>query len=308
MLNNFDVYKLRLISELAKNESISKTSQSLGVTPSAVSQTVKNLESNLRRQLFIRVGKKLKPTPFTEEICKATQNFFADLSILLGQKVGAVEEISIAAPVIFGGSTLVDLLSEFSKIRPDVRFVVRLAATHDLIPPLLDGKFDFAFLDEGPHLRSFLDIAYEGFFSNDLALCCSMNFFKSHFKNKSFKVDVLKELPHVPSHKGKEGVYKWYHFHYGRVPEIKFSMAINSPHGVLRAIQKDCGLGVLPEPMIAEFVKAGSIKIIPGKKTHFASGILLAQLKGKIPSKTEKQLIQFLKIKSQGLASVTGSK
>ena len=59
---------------VAEHESVHKAGETLGISPSALSRTVKQLESALGAPLFVRAGSGLQLTPFGSELLTITRN------------------------------------------------------------------------------------------------------------------------------------------------------------------------------------------------------------------------------------------
>lgn len=292
MLNNLDLFKIRLIGELAKSQSVLMTAKSMRITPSAVSQNIKTLEHILGKPLFLRVGKSLKPTRLAFDISRKAQDFFTDLAILLEESQEQISEVKIGAPAIFGSTTLLDRLEIVRRKYPAIHLRVTLLDTKRLTEDLLNGTIDFAFVDNGPHLKTFSELLTEPFMTEELVLCCSHEFHQKHLRG-SQSLKTLKTLPHIPYNRDKEGVYKWYAHHFGQVPDFPSALTIDHPHGVLNAVLKGWGLGVVPRALIGSG-KESKISIINGPKSALKSQVLLAQNKSRIPTRFEKAVIALL--------------
>jgi DNA-binding transcriptional LysR family regulator len=291
MLNNLDLFKIRLINALVKSETLIGASKVMGITSSAVSQNIRSLERSLGKPLFVRVGKGVKPTVLAIEISKLANPFFSDLVEVLESSDEIVAEVRIAAPPIFGSTTLIDKIQKFRESNDSIRVVLSLLDTQRILDDLIDCKVDFGFVDNGQHIKTYKEIATTVCQSEELVMCCTHQFRKANlFQSHSLK--TLKTLPHIPYHKGKEGVHKWYIHHYGRVPDLKWTFAVDHPYAVLSAILKDWGLGVLPRHLVEQYKK--QIYIVHGVKKELQSQILLAQNKNKVSTRLEKTLISLL--------------
>lgn len=287
MLNNLDLSKLRILKAVSETSSVSKAADALSVTPSSVSQSIRAIEDNLGKQLFMRVGKKLISTPLALALVEKSNQFFSDLEQILKDNEFVEASISVGAPSIFGSSKLISSLDQFRRKFPRVKLSIKLMDTGTLIDQLLNYKFDLVFLDGGLHLNDFSNIATRSCYQEELVLCCSENFFKQN--KKSFtKIKDQVRLPHIPYHSGKEGIHKWYQHHYQVFYKHDKNISIDHPIAIVSAIKKDWGLGVVPKSMVELDKK---VKIIEGKKGSLMSEIVIGQLLNKVPSTIEKDLI-----------------
>jgi len=97
-----DLEQLQLFRTIANSRSISKGAQLHGVTQSAASQSVQELERTLEVQLLDRAHRPLEVTPagqllyeFSRDILRRRQEFDAALSELRGRAAGTVRVASI---------------------------------------------------------------------------------------------------------------------------------------------------------------------------------------------------------------------
>lgn len=291
MLNNLDLFKVRLIDALVTHGSLSDAAKSLRITSSAVSQNIRSLEKILGKPLFIRVGKKIKPTPLALALSKCSRPFFAELSLILQNSNEHVAEVKIGAPPIYATTTLVQEIKRIHKTFPSVRVCISSLDTHRIVSELIDGKIDFGIVDEGPYLKTIREIVTTELCIEELVLCCSKNFFNKYLKG-NVSINTLKALPHIPYHADKEGVHKWYLHHYAKVPDYNWKLSVDHPYGIRTAILNDQGLSVLPKSLVDE--QARQFHIIQGPKNALKSKMLLIQNKGRIPTKIEKGIISLL--------------
>jgi len=291
MLNNLDLFKIRLIDELTKQGSLARAGNALGITSSAVSQNIRSLERSLGKPLFVRVGKMIKPTPLAIEIAKCSRPFFQQLSEILQSTQEQIAELKIGAPPIFGTTTLVHEIEKVCSLYPSVRISVNVLDTHKIVDDLINEKISFGIVDDGSYIKSVREIITTDLTRESLVLCCSTEFQKKYLRGR-ISIDLLKTLPHIPYHVGKEGIHKWYLHHFGRVPQFKWMLSIDHPYGVRTAVLQNLGIGVLPIHLVQEL--PDQIFVIKGPREILSSKMMLAQSKGHIPSKIEKLVISAL--------------
>jgi DNA-binding transcriptional LysR family regulator len=297
MLNNLDAFKVKVIQAVAETQGVSEAATQLGVSPPAISQCIRNLEKDLKTQLFIRVGKKLKPTPFTIGLCEIASQFFNSVNTLLNSELsaGLKGNLRVGAPPLFGTKWLVPKMTEFLNENPLTKISLTLLDTKRLINDLKEYKLDVIFVDGGSHLNDHSQISSHKIFEEQLIMCCSKKFYQQNMKNVvDYKQLVLHN--HIPYHDGKEAIYKWYQHHYSKTPDYPFSLCVDTAEGVCSAIKNDFGLGVVPISTVEKEVLKKEIIIIPGKKSALVSQIVCCQLNEKIPSKIEKSFIQFCQL------------
>ncbi|MDH4466654.1 MAG: LysR family transcriptional regulator [Bacteriovoracaceae bacterium] len=295
MINNIDLFKIKIIRAVSDCQGVTEAAKHLKITPSAISQCIKSLEKNLKTQLFIRVGKKLKPTPFTKKLCELSVGFFDSIENLLSSQLGTnfPAVIRIGAPAAFGSNWLVPKIAKFLQQFPSLKIKLNLLDTNRLISDLIEYKFDMVFVDGGSHLSDFKQISYFSVFEELLIMCASQKFYKENFKDH-FDYKQLHQLNHIPYHDGKEAIYKWYHYHFGKVSTYQYSLCVDTAEGVFKAIKNNLGIGVIPFTMVEKELEEKKLVVIKKKTKPLTSQIVLCQLNEKIPSKMEKDFIKFI--------------
>ncbi|XRG78800.1 LysR family transcriptional regulator [Rossellomorea sp. GAMAL-10_SWC] len=77
-----NIEHLKYIAEISKEESITKAAKNLHISPSAVSQALKELEKKLDLKLFFRLKMKTVPTEAGKEVIKQAQKVLDEFEIL----------------------------------------------------------------------------------------------------------------------------------------------------------------------------------------------------------------------------------
>lgn len=123
---------LRAFESASRHLSFKKAAEELHVTPAAVSQQIKLLETYLDVELFRRLTRALELTPQAEAMLPKIREGFACLARAVdAAHQPAVSVLSVAAPPSFATRWLVPRLPHFRAACPDVR--VRLASSPDAV-------------------------------------------------------------------------------------------------------------------------------------------------------------------------------
>ena len=143
-----DTRQLLAFNELAKLGSFTKVANKLGLTQSAVSHSIKNLEKHLQVDLFHRVGKNVTLTlegelllTFSDQIIKQIQN--AQDGIQNAKRPG-YGRLRIGATVCVSQYLLPSILREVRKVFPNYQIKVITEDSKKLISLLEKGKLDYA--------------------------------------------------------------------------------------------------------------------------------------------------------------------
>lgn len=142
--------KYEMILSVCETHSISKTAGLFNYTQSAVSQTIKNFEKELGMELFVRSKNGMELKPDAEEIvdslriiCREEKRLLKTASSLSNLdsgyiRIGAIQSISY--------HWLPDILKEFSKLYPHIRFELSVGGFNELKRKLSGNELDCIFV------------------------------------------------------------------------------------------------------------------------------------------------------------------
>lgn len=146
---NFEQYKV--FYYVAKNLSFSKASKELYISQSAVSQSIKNLESRIGVSLFLRQSKKIALTSEGEllyENVKIAFSYIAngELSVMENDN-NLKKEIKLAASDTISKYFLLPYIEKFHRLYPDVKIKILNKPSHDCIELLKNVDVDMAIVN-----------------------------------------------------------------------------------------------------------------------------------------------------------------
>lgn len=124
---------LRAFGVVGRHLSFGRAAKELHVTPAAVSQQIKNLESFLRVQLFRRQGRRVVLTEAGREFLPGIENGFSELKSAVRQlrEADNVKYISCSTVGAFASRWLVPRLARWITAHPEID--IRISATGELV-------------------------------------------------------------------------------------------------------------------------------------------------------------------------------
>lgn len=305
MLTLPDMNRLKVFYFVYMNNSIIRAASDLNVTRSAVSQSLKALEEEVRAPLFVRDSKKMQPTPVATALFKLMGPFFQELSgalrqIEMGRRYPS-GHLKIGAPLDFGSGFLTSLITKFRKKYPTVTFELVLGAPIKQLEMLIDGKVDIAFIDNGDVFVKNYPISIDTVEREEFVLTADAKFYSENVAGdhslKNLQAQPFVDyLPHAPVAR------MWFKHHFNKnISDLQVIYSAESVRGVHQAIAQKMGIGVLP----ARFALAAKsqLKIISTERKALINHITLALPLSKKLSLTEKTFIQFYKEHAQSLGT-----
>lgn len=150
----YDVRRLKTFAKVIELGSVSDAADELSFTPSAVSQQLKKLETEVGLQLVWRTQNGLVPTEaglvlaeHTRRILRQLAAARADISDLAAGRVGS---LSIGAFPTTAASFLPLAINEFNSRYPNIDLSIRSARLNKLISSLEEGEVQLALLWDYP--------------------------------------------------------------------------------------------------------------------------------------------------------------
>jgi DNA-binding transcriptional LysR family regulator len=141
-----DLRRLRLLSELSRRGTIAEVATVVGYTPSAVSQSLAQLERETGVALLERDGRRVRLTPAAHGLVAATDRVLAELDAAEADL--AAEHETVRGEVVIGAfpsaaaGLVVPAMAELARRHPDLSLSVREHEPEDGIPLLRSGALD----------------------------------------------------------------------------------------------------------------------------------------------------------------------
>jgi DNA-binding transcriptional LysR family regulator len=145
---------LRTFLEVATSDTFAGAAARRHITPSAISQQIRTLETQMGVQLFERLGRRARLTEAGLSLMTALQDHFSGIDLAVAavvEKPGIVRgTIRIGAPGPFSRVWLRPRLIALMKTHPDLVVEVQFNVTSNLVRGLVEGHYDFCVLVNEP--------------------------------------------------------------------------------------------------------------------------------------------------------------
>ncbi len=250
-MNMIETSQFQTLVAVANAHSFSKAAEDLGVTQSAISQSIKNLENKIEVKLFRRAGKRVFLTQEGEKLYKLASEFLEKMESTLDEikyehdemagkiRIGTVNGIGRS----WLGPELMSVLKKF----PDLVASVDMAHYEDLIRDFSNHNLDFIIVAE-----EFTPPVGEKVFLSEE---CATLVYPPEFEGKISKDMTLEELAKIPTiiFDMNSPMYgAWCKKRYGRLPKkFNIKMAMNSHSSMLQAVAEGLGVAVIPSHVLS---------------------------------------------------------
>ncbi|MDO9182671.1 MAG: LysR family transcriptional regulator [Bacteriovorax sp.] len=243
--------QLQTLVAVTRAKSFSKAADNLGVTQSAISQSIKNLEGKLEIKIFKRSGKNVVLTPEGERLYQFGAHFLSEmkdtLDDLQNDKDTMRGKVRIGTLTGIGKSWLAHEIVEYAKENPDLRLSVRMGHQEELLSDFENNLLDILVLPED-------ELPTHGEREFFLEEKSTLVFPKDH-KDFDFKTKLtlsrLEELPAVLFEKDDHLFFKWCRSKFKSTPKkMNVCFTVNSHGHMLQAVHEGLGIAVVPNHVL----------------------------------------------------------
>lgn len=194
-LSQFDINLLAIFCMVYDSGSISHVADLLEISPSAVSQSLSKLRSSFGDYLFIRKGRKLQPTVYSDELYNRIQRALAVIADIVPSGSALPERKTLVVYTSLSLSSVIIPPFYHCLLQENTDFGVQhieVGLTDPLVRELLTQRqADMVF---SPSLVEFSEVMCEKLFSTPLRLVCSDNntlYSKTITIDEFLKADVV---------------------------------------------------------------------------------------------------------------------
>jgi LysR family transcriptional regulator for metE and metH len=288
-----EVRHFSLVNEIAATGSVTRAADRLHLTQSALSHQLRDIESRLGIQLFLRLGKKMVLTPPGERVLSAAKRVLdeigraeEDLKLMSQDGKGVLR---LCTQCNTGYHWLPPLLQSFHRKYPGVDVQIMVNATDRPIDALLEGQIDLAVVTSEIDDRR---LATQPLFDDELVAVVS----PTHpFASRAYiqPEDFAEEHLIIYSANPQDSytflrILRPANVEPARVSQVPLTEAI------LELVKAGLGVSVMARWAIEPSLKSGSVKAIRiGKRGVFRSWTAVT-LKDRVEPKWQREFVNLL--------------
>lgn len=193
---NIDFELYRIFYTVAKNQNITKAAEELNISQPAISKSIKNLEEQLKGQLFIRTKRGVILTEegkeFYNYIKKAIEYITSaenKFSELINLETGSIR---IGVSTTLTKEFLLPYLKKFHKLYPNIDIQIITNISSELITKLKNGLIDIVIMNID---ENSIDKDIELIKCKEVTNCFIVNESYKHLLNKELSLKDLNKYP-----------------------------------------------------------------------------------------------------------------
>lgn len=284
----YTMKQIEVFLATAHHQNISLAAESLSMSQSAASESLKTLENQFDVKLFDRVGKRLQLNEFGNVIKKEAHSFIERASALeqtlrQHQKVGNVK---VGATLSIGNYLAVNILSSFKARYPNATVVLEVANTTRISEKILNYELDIGLI-EGEVTHP--DLIVEPWRNDELIVFCA----PSHpYASKRVLSDAdLSAADWVLREKGSGTRQAFDYSLHGLLPELNVTLELQHTEAIKRAVDAGMGIGCLSRITLVDAFERGSLVPLSVPQRDFTRQFYFIHHKDKYISEGIKQWI-----------------
>ncbi|MBQ3020615.1 MAG: LysR family transcriptional regulator [Bacilli bacterium] len=265
--SNVNLNNYKIFYEVAISGSITHASDKLFLTQSAISKSIKKLESDLNTNLFYRNSKGVKLTEKGEELLYYVEKAFnslitAERTIVESESLDR-GKISIGVPSQIGSFYIFQNVAKFHMKYPKIEITIISKSTKELLNLLERHEIDFI-IDTSPILSNLDNIVIK-------PLKCVRNCFvvnsNSHIKyNRIHSLCDISKYPLVLPISGTNNRKELDIIFNKNNIVLDNVINIHTSEMIVGAIKKDLGIGYIIYDVVKDNIESGEFKVIDIKE------------------------------------------
>lgn len=279
--------QLAVFTSVYELGSTSAASDELFLSQSAVSSALTQLEERLQMPLFERVGRRLEPHAYAEQIYVQAQAILGQISSLEQYHEHQGGQIRIGASTSIGNYVLPKLLAKLALTMPNADVDVRIANTKEIIAEVEQLRVDIALVEATPHPSNVKVLTQQVWRTDELVVFAKQGSrwltpFERHASQKTqsnklknlpphdeplptvltsyeLSTEQLASLPFIVREAGSGTRQIIDEKLLRHLPGVKVIMEIEHSEAIKRMVSADIGLGCLSQHVIEQELAAGEL-------------------------------------------------
>lgn len=253
---------LQIFCAVASHGSFSRAAASLGLTQSAASQAVLHLEEHLGSQLVDRSVRPLGLTRAGQLYRDGAQKLLHDYRAL-EEEVRTTENlsggrVSVAAIYSVGLSYLPDATAEFQRTQPDVEVNVEYSKPIRVAKMVSSGEVDLGLLSYPEASAKMRVVIWQ---QEPMRMICSPG--HSLASRREVRLSDLNGMPLIAFEQGL-AIRREIDRHLAmRGVQPRVAMSFDNIDSLIRAVQANQGISIMPEAAVRREIAAGSLYVLP---------------------------------------------
>ena len=252
----YSLRQLEVFLATARYENVTRAAETLAMSQSAASGSLKELERQFDMKLFDRLGKRLQLSELGQQLRPQVESLLEQARslelALTGEDV--VGRLEIGATLTIGNYIAVNMIADFRQKNARSDIILRVANTETIAKQVAGFELDMGLI-EGELQHPDLDIVH--WRRDELVVFAAPNHPLS--TSTALSDQDLLTLPWIVREPGSGTRQAFDRAMQGILTDLHIGMELQHTEGIKRAVEAGLGVGCLSQICVAEAFKRGSL-------------------------------------------------
>lgn len=262
----YSLRQLEVFLETARYQNVTRAAESLAMSQSAASGSLKEFEAQFDIQLFDRVGKRLQLSELGTQLRPRAQHLL-DEARAFEQALSADEavgQVQVGATLTIGNYLALSMIADFREQYPSAEATLQIANTHDIVERVAGYELDMGLI-EGE--ISHPDLEVQHWRKDELVVFAAPGHVLSGKTKLSDK--QLLELPWIVRESGSGTRQTFNRAMHGILPDLNIAMELQQPEAIKHAVEVGLGVGCLSRISVEGAFARGTLVPLPVPQRDF---------------------------------------
>jgi len=252
----YSLRQLEVFLATARYENVTRAAETLAMSQSAASGSLKELERQFDMKLFDRLGKRLQLSELGQQLRPQVESLLEQARSLEQALTGedVVGRLEIGATLTIGNYIAVNMIADFRQQNAKSDIILRVANTETIAKRVAGFELDMGLI-EGELQHPDLDIVH--WRRDELVVFAAPNHPLS--TSTALSDQDLLTLPWIVREPGSGTRQAFDRAMQGILTDLHIGMELQHTEGIKRAVEAGLGVGCLSQICVAEAFKRGSL-------------------------------------------------
>ena len=252
----YSLRQLEVFLATARYENVTRAAETLAMSQSAASGSLKELERQFDMKLFDRLGKRLQLSELGQQLRPQVESLLEQARSLEQALTGedVVGRLEIGATLTIGNYIAVNMIADFRQKNARSDIILRVANTETIAKQVAGFELDMGLI-EGELQHPDLDIVH--WRRDELVVFAAPNHPLS--TSTALSDQDLLSLPWIVREQGSGTRQAFDRAMQGILTDLHIGMELQHTEGIKRAVEAGLGVGCLSQICVAEAFKRGSL-------------------------------------------------
>jgi len=252
----YSLRQLEVFLATARYENVTRAAETLAMSQSAASGSLKELERQFDMKLFDRLGKRLQLSELGQQLRPQVESLLEQARSLEQALTGedVVGRLEIGATLTIGNYIAVNMIADFRQQNARSDIILRVANTETIAKQVAGFELDMGLI-EGELQHPDLDIVH--WRRDELVVFAAPNHPLS--TSTALSDQDLLTLPWIVREPGSGTRQAFDRAMQGILTDLHIGMELQHTEGIKRAVEAGLGVGCLSQICVAEAFERGSL-------------------------------------------------